>query len=178
MLALMTASLRDPAAGRDPVPAPGADPVVSPDPGRPPRIVLATDLGPSTEAATEAAIDLARRLRGTLLVLSVVEAGRQLPFGARVDQLREPRERGVRAIAARARLAGVGSAFLVWQGEPGPSVVAAAEAEGADFIVLGAPAAGRVSRLLLGSTSDAVLRDAPCPVIIVRPTEPSDPDLA
>ena len=161
----MTASLRDAdrATGYRPSPVAESD--------RIPRVLLATDLGPSSKAATDAAIELARSLRGSLLVLSVVESGRPMPFGARVDQVRERRENGVRAVAARARSSGVASAFLVWQGEPGPAVVAAAEAEGADFIVLGAPEAGRVSRLLLGSVSDFVLRTAPCPVVIVRPTD-------
>jgi nucleotide-binding universal stress UspA family protein len=136
-----------------------------------PRVLLATDLGPASIAATEAAIELARDLRGTLLVVSVLEPGRGTPFGARIDQIRERRERGAREIADRARAAGVAAAFLVWQGEPGPSVVAAAEAEGADFIILGSNQRPRVSRLLLGSTSDHVLRSAPCPVLIVRPDD-------
>ena len=104
---------------------------------RVPRVLLATDLGPASAAATDAAIELARDLRGSLLVVSVLEPGRGTPFGARIDQIRERRERGARDIADRARAAGGAAAFLVWQGEPGPSVVAAAEAEGADFIILG-----------------------------------------
>ena len=138
---------------------------------RVPRVLVATDLGPASAAATEAAIELARELNGTLLVVSVLEPGRGTPFGARIDQIRDRRERGVREVADRARATGVAAAFLVWQGEPGPSVVAAAEAEGADFIVLGSNERPRVSRLLLGSTSDHVLRSAPCPVVIVRPDE-------
>lgn len=140
-------------------------------PRRIPRVLLATDLGPSSAAATEAAIELARELGGSLLVVSVLEPGRTPPFGARIDQLRERRERGVRDVADKARATGIAAAFLVWQGEPGPSVVAAAEAEEADFIVLGSNERPRVTRLLLGSTSDHVIRSAPCPVVIVRPDD-------
>ncbi|KAI9219027.1 hypothetical protein BC828DRAFT_387109 [Blastocladiella britannica] len=43
----------------------------------------------------------------------------------------------------------------------------------ADVIVLGARSGrGQVARLLLGSTSDFLARNAPCPVVIVR--EPAD----
>jgi nucleotide-binding universal stress UspA family protein len=97
-----------------------------------------------------------------------------MPFGPRIDQLRERRERGAREVADRARAAGVAAAFLVWQGEPGPSVVAAAEAEEADFIILGSNERRRVARLILGSVSDHVLRSAPCPVVIVRPDDEAD----
>lgn len=147
---------------------------VVPGPHRVPRVLLATDLGPSSAAATEAAIDLAKDLKGSLLVVSVLDPGRPMPFGARIDQLRERRERGAREVADRARAAGVAAAFLVWQGEPGPSVVAAAEAEEADFIILGSNERRRVARLILGSVSDHVLRSAPCPVVIVRPDDEAD----
>lgn len=147
-----------------------------PGPRHVPRVLLATDLGPSSAAATEAAIRLARDLDGSLLVVSVIEPGRPAGFGTRIDQLRERRERDVRQVAEAARASGVAAAFLVWQGEPGPSLVAAAESEAADFIVLGSNQRPRVSRLLLGSTSDHVLRSAPCPVVIVRPDDDEAPE--
>lgn len=140
-------------------------------PRRASHVLLATDLGPSSAAATEAAIGLARDLDGSLLVMSVVDPVRGGDAGGRMDQIRERRETGVRAITDRARDLGVKTTFLVWQGEPGPSVVAAAEAEAADIIVLGSNGRTRVTKLLIGSVSDHVLRAAHCPVMIVRPAD-------
>ena len=37
-----------------------------------------------------------------------------------------------------------------------------------DLIVIGSRGKGGIGRLLLGSVSEAVARDAPCPVLIVR----------
>jgi nucleotide-binding universal stress UspA family protein len=68
----------------------------------------------------------------------------------------------------RGRQAGVHVSFLVWEGEPGPSIVEAAEAEGADLIVVGSHGRGRVGRFLIGSVSDHVIRNAAAPVLIVR----------
>jgi len=39
--------------------------------------------------------------------------------------------------------------------------------QSADLIVLGTHARGRLARLILGSTAEAVLRAAPCPVLAV-----------
>ena len=49
-------------------------------------------------------------------------------------------------------------------------ITKAAAAWKADFIVVGSNESGALTRLLLGSTSRAVLRHAPCSVEIVRPT--------
>ena len=44
-----------------------------------------------------------------------------------------------------------------------------AEEEGADLIVMGNRDRGRIRRALMGSVSDSVVRDAHCPVMVVRP---------
>jgi nucleotide-binding universal stress UspA family protein len=53
-------------------------------------------------------------------------------------------------------------------GYPIHEILRAADADDADLIVVGARGLGGVKRLLLGSVSEAVLRDADRPVLIVR----------
>ncbi|HEX7346185.1 MAG TPA: universal stress protein [Candidatus Limnocylindrales bacterium] len=143
-----------------------------PDPLAVRRVMLATDLGPTSALATEWAFDLAARNDAALLIVSVIDPGElQLPgggFSARVDQVRERREAAAQALVARGRRAGVAAKFLVWTGEPGESIVAAAEAEGADIVLVGAHTRGTLGRMLMGSVSEYVSRHAPCPVLIVR----------
>jgi nucleotide-binding universal stress UspA family protein len=50
-------------------------------------------------------------------------------------------------------------------------IVSAAEAEHADMIVVGSHGRGAVGRLFLGSVSEHVVRNAPCPVLVVRPRD-------
>ena len=57
---------------------------------------------------------------------------------------------------------------MVWTGDPGDQIVAAAEAEGVEMIVVGSHGRGTVGRLLLGSVSEKVVRSAACPVLVVR----------
>jgi nucleotide-binding universal stress UspA family protein len=136
------------------------------------RVLLATDLGPTSVLATDWAFDLAARNDATLLVVSVIDQRElRLPSGgftARVDQVRERREAAAQALVARGLRAGIPVEFLVWTGDPGESIVAAAESENADLVLVGAHTRGALGRLVMGSVSEYVSRHAPCPVLIVR----------
>jgi nucleotide-binding universal stress UspA family protein len=57
----------------------------------------------------------------------------------------------------------------VERGNPGPTLCALAEELGADAIVLGSRGRGGLKRAVLGSVSDHVVRNAPCPVIVTGP---------
>jgi nucleotide-binding universal stress UspA family protein len=132
-------------------------------------IMLATDLGPASSAATDRAIEIATRLGARLLVTSVVGPGRDgVGSGRRIDQLRAELESGAQAVVKEARANGANATFLVWEGDPGEAIVSAAEAEGADLIVVGSHGRGPVGRFLVGSVSDFIVRHAGCAVLVVR----------
>ena len=136
------------------------------------KILLATDLSSTSERATDEALELATRLGATVLAVSVIDPRQlRLPggrYGMRVDQVRTERESAAQGLVARGRRLGVPVTFLIWEGEPGESIVDAAVAEGADLIVVGSHGRGAVGRVLIGSVSDHVVRNAPCPVLVVR----------
>jgi nucleotide-binding universal stress UspA family protein len=136
------------------------------------RIMLATDLSPATDLATDWAFELARRSDAALLIVSVIDPDDLiLPgggFRVRVDQVRDRREAAAQRLVERGRDLGVAVSFLVWTGAPGESIVAAAESEGVDMVLVGAHTRGRLGRLVMGSVSEYVARHATCPVLIVR----------
>ena len=143
-----------------------------PPPGPVRRVLLATDLSPASDGATQQAIDLARDLGANLLIVSVIEPDARGAAGTRVermDQRRAAREQAAQAVVVRGRQAGIGVRFLVWEGEPGPAIVDAAASESADMIVVGSHGRGRLGRFVLGSVSDHVIRNAAAPVLVVRP---------
>lgn len=135
-------------------------------------ILLATDLTAASDEATVLGVDLARRLDARLLIVNVLEKRRLAGGGAhdRVDQARSEREARLVRLVQQARDLGVGAEFLVWTGDPGASISAAAEAEGADLVVVGTRGRSGAERMLLGSVSDHVVRTAGCPVLVVRPS--------
>jgi nucleotide-binding universal stress UspA family protein len=137
------------------------------------RVLLGTDLGRTSQLATDRAFDLAQRHGADLLVVSVIDPD-DLPqqggrAGARWDEVRDRRQAAAQELVGRGRAMGINVSFLVWTGDPGESIVSAAEAEGVDLVVVGTHGRGTIGRLILGSVSDHVVRNAPCPVLVVRP---------
>ncbi len=54
------------------------------------------------------------------------------------------------------------------EGNPAETIIKVARSRNTDLIIMGARGLGKLSGLLLGSTSQKVLSLAPCPVLIVR----------
>lgn len=143
------------------------------------RILLATDLSPASEGASLQALDLAHDLRAELLIVSVIDPRTlRLPggrFGVRIDQVRSAREEAASELVARGRAAGVRVSFLIWEGDPGESIVDAARSEQVDLVVVGSHGRGGVGRFFIGSVSDHVVRTALCPVLVVRSRASAEP---
>lgn len=135
-------------------------------------ILLATDGSLASEGASEEAIDLATQVHARLLVVSVLGASsRRSEASAEAAGPADSRDSlttAAQAIVQRARAAGADATFLVWEGVPGEAIVAAADSENADLIVVGSHGRSGVSRFLIGSVSDYVVRHAHCPVMVVR----------
>jgi nucleotide-binding universal stress UspA family protein len=144
----------------------------------PKRVLVATDTSSTSAGAERAGIELSSRVGASLILLSVIDPTRlRLPgglFHTRVDQARSERESALAKVVAHARELGIAGQYLIWEGDPGASVVEAAESEGADAIVIGSHARGPIGRLLLGSVSSYVVAHGRQPVIVVRPGQRLD----
>ena len=142
-------------------------------PAPPRRVLVATDASATSAGAERAGVEIAAQVGASLVFVSVIDPSRlRLPgglFHTRVDQVRSQREVALAGIVARARELGVAAQFLIWEGEPGSSVIDAADAEGADLIVVGSHNRGPIGRRVLGSVSSYVVRHARGQVVVVRP---------
>ncbi len=142
------------------------------------RVLVATDTSPTSAGAELAGIELSSLVGASLVFLSVIDPSRlRLPgglFHTRVDQVRAQLESALDKSVASARQLGVAAQFLIWEGDPGASVTEAADAEGADLIIVGSHARGLFGRLLLGSVSSYVVDHGRPPVVVIRPGQRLD----
>ena len=140
-------------------------------------ILLATDGSPDADEAGRAAIALADLTGAALHVvhswrIPTEHADPALTTGDRAYVAALHEEHGRRVLAAALdRLATAGGAIAGAQlrhGRPATAVIDEAATVGADLIVTGSRGSGQTKRVMLGSTAEAIVRGASCPVLVVR----------
>jgi nucleotide-binding universal stress UspA family protein len=144
------------------------------------RALVAVD-GSDQAAAAAAFVGRIAMHRASVTLLAVVERPRALSavppmtdasLPAVIEQIVAERTTALRAALRRARTAvGDGMSSVeqrVTNGYPAAEILRAADDDESDLIIVGARGLGPVKRLLLGSVSEAVLRHADRPVLIVR----------
>lgn len=110
----------------------------------------------------------------TVHLLHVLQAGREIDRTAIVaDPAREARSQ-LRSLAAEI-LEGVRYPLLVKSGDPASTICAEAETLGADLIVMATRGRTGLTHFFMGSVAERVLREAPCPVLTLRPGSPERP---
>lgn len=132
-------------------------------------VLTPTDFSDTSEEAVAFAARLAARLGARLVVVHVVES--PPPDAMPRPDLAEAQERAGQELDRRAyklQLRDIQVETRVVVGTPVDEIVAAAERERADVLVLGTHGRRGVSRAIVGSVAEHVLRVAPCPVVTVR----------
>lgn len=138
------------------------------------RIAIAVDESEPAAQAVEVAIGLAAVLGSQVALVHVVDPTLALapeggiPASELLSDLRLGGEGLLLEMSERIAAGGRPAEAVLREGKPADEVLAAARDWGAELIVLGTQGRSRLERLLLGSTAEAVLRQAPCPVLTVR----------
>jgi nucleotide-binding universal stress UspA family protein len=132
------------------------------------RILVPLDLSPLGEAKLPVAEAQAHAFGAELVLLHVLPAEAVDRSGAVSPE--EARARTyLDTVAARMRSDGLTVHALVRIGPAAATIVDAAREAHADLIVLGASVRAGLPRAFLGSVADEVVRQAPCPVLLVQP---------
>ena len=134
------------------------------------KILVPLDGSALAETALPTAVQLAKEQAAALVLMRAVEA-----WGATSDVV-EAEIRVVReAEHYLAKLANLLRAngckhvdTSVWYGAPARSVVDAASAQQADLIVMTSHGRGGISRLIMGSVAESVLRGTTTPILLLR----------
>lgn len=133
-------------------------------------LAVGYDGGPEAKAALKRAEAIARGSGAAIEILTAVPppAVVAVPGGAAYAPPSPPRPDRVidEAVGAVDRSLAVEGRRL--DGPAADEIVAACAADEIDLLVVGSRGYGPVTRVLLGSVSDKVITDAPCPVLVVR----------
>lgn len=147
------------------------------------KICCAVDFSDPSRFAMEEAADLAKRCCAELTLVHVYEPPPPVSMDALAagestlfwEALAVDLERSLAAWRAEAaRRAGVPVASVLLVGRAAPEILAWAREHGTDLLVVGTHGRLGLKRLVLGSVAEHVVRQAPCPVFVIRPKELSE----
>ena len=137
--------------------------------GSAPSIVVGFDGSDAAERALERAADLAGG-EGRVVVVTARPTAAQSPLtpepildAPSPTEQRELLERGRTLLEGR----GADASFVAIDADPAEALVRVARSEGATLLIVGRTGSGYVTRALLGSTAENVLRHTPCDVLVV-----------
>jgi nucleotide-binding universal stress UspA family protein len=139
------------------------------------KILLPTSFSPKDSASFEWALELARKFGAALFVLHVIEVHKSYHGvkGGFIGRLRESAHKQLRAMLDSvptgkqegfSLMHNVTTFSRAWFG-----IINFARDQGIDLIVMSTNARKGVPRFFLGSVAEAVIEEAPCPVIAVPP---------
>jgi nucleotide-binding universal stress UspA family protein len=141
------------------------------------RILCATDFSDTAETAWDAAAELARTHRAELILAHVFTELPVYPDVAVPDVYRVWEEQRVwveRTLDERVHAAtaqGLTARWVLKTGTAPESIVETAVETQADLIVIGTHGRTGLSRLVIGSVAERVVRLAPCAVLTVKPRD-------
>ena len=145
------------------------------------KILVAIDGSNLAYESLDYALDLARKYSAEVMVLTVI----QMPSDIMLEQgavftpissqsyrekLENYHKEILSEVAKRAKKSSPQIHFTtkLVEGRPADKIVETAKLESSDLIVIGSRGLGGIKEFFLGSVSDRVADEAPCPVLIVK----------
>lgn len=143
------------------------------------KILVPTDFSESARRALSYGISFAREYDAELTLLHVVETVAvgyasdlfPVPMAEVFQEISGYARAELTKLAEEARERGVRVKEQVTQGKPAADILRVAREDAIDMIVLGTHGKGVLDHALFGSTTERVVRKAPCPVLTCRLSE-------
>jgi nucleotide-binding universal stress UspA family protein len=142
-------------------------------------ILLPTDFSDCANYALSYATSLARQFGARIICVHVVEPvvptvgytgiTEPLPIADISEQLEDSATRELPKIAECEECSGLDVEEVIAHGDAAAEIVRVAKEREVDLIVLSSHGRTGLGRILFGSTAEAVVRHASCPVLVVKP---------
>ncbi len=134
------------------------------------RILCAVDFSHDSIQAFDVAVEMARLHAGALHLFHVMEAQPALPGEVAIEILQKANA-AIEGLVASAQSSLHGLAFTteVTSGRAFVEIVNRARQWKANLIVLGSKGTTLLEEIIVGGTAEAVTKEAPCSVLVVRP---------
>ena len=134
------------------------------------KILVPTDFSPSSQEALALAEVMARESGAEILIVHAQEQPVAYGSGELYYGLAEPDNEHIRAMLEEVHPAdtNIRHEHHLLSGDVAYALTQFAEQEGVDLIVMGTHGRSGISRILMGSIAEAVVRNASCPVLTIK----------
>jgi nucleotide-binding universal stress UspA family protein len=142
-------------------------------------ILLPTDFSGCANYAVPYAATIARATGASIVCVHVIEPvvpavgytglTEPLPLADVSDQLEDSAEKELPRLAECEELAGLSVEEVIVHGDAAAEIVRVASEREVDLVVISSHGRAGLGRILFGSTAEAVVRHALCPVLVVKP---------
>ncbi len=143
------------------------------------KILLPTDFSGCANFALPYAAAIARAAKATIICINVVEPivpavgytglAEPMPIADMSEQLEDSAERELPQLVDCEDLHGLNVEEVIVHGDAAAEIVRVAEEREVDLIVISSHGRTGLGRMIFGSTAEAVVRHATCPVLVVKP---------
>ena len=146
------------------------------------EILVPTDGSDAATAAVDDGLEIARTADARVHAVTVLDTGDMAASPTLsspsevVTHLEAERQDATDEIATRAREDGLEATTAVLEGRPGSELLEYIDDHEIDLVVMGTHGRRGIDRLLLGSTTERLLRHASAPVLAVTPSEAGEDD--
>ena len=143
------------------------------------RVLLPTDFSGGANYALPYAAAIARATGAAVICVNVVEPivpavgysgmAEAMPIAEMSEQLEDSAERELPGVMNCEELRGLKVEEVIGHGDAAAEIVRVAEERDVDLIVISSHGRTGLGRIIFGSTAEAVVRHARCPVLVVKP---------
>lgn len=143
------------------------------------KVLLPTDFSGCANYAMSYAASIARATGATIICVHVVEPivpavgytglAEPMPIADISEQLEDSAERELPQLAECEEFNGLDVEEVIVHGDAAAEIVRVAAEQEVDLIVVSSHGRTGLGRILFGSTAEAVVRHASCPVLVVKP---------
>ncbi|WP_188596821.1 universal stress protein [Thermocladium modestius] len=139
------------------------------------KILVAIDGSPQSSKALDIAIDMAKRFESKLYIVHVIEEQKYMlainyppAYPEMVDSLLKNAKELLDEAAKKAMEQGVNAEQLLERGDAASKIIDAADNLCVDMIVMGSRGLRGVTKFLLGSVSERVVKYSKRPVMVIK----------
>src|ERR1051325_1560119 len=143
------------------------------------KMLLPTDFSGCGNYALPYAAAIARAAKAAVICIHVVEPivpavgysglAEPMPIADMSEQLEDSAERELPRIVDCEDLHGIEVEEIIVHGDAAAEIVRVAKERDVDLIVISSHGRTGIGRIIFGSTAEAVVRHAHCPVLVVKP---------